>query len=55
MITGGKKPPTHHDNVNMDLPSTVMGAQKPCEVCKTFYEIAFDIALRHTSKILKNE
>ena len=54
-ITGGIKKTTHHDNMNMDNEWTDVGQQKPCESCKTYYEIAFDIALRHTAKILKNE
>lgn len=56
MITGGKKPPTHHDNVNMDNEGTDMGKLKICPTCKyIYYKVAYYIALRHTVKILKNE
>lgn len=53
MITGGKKSPTHHDNMNMDLPDTEMGKLNICPTCNdTYFEVAKNVAIRHTKKIL---
>ena len=54
MITGGKKPPTHHDNVNMDNAGTDVEKLSICPTCKlTYFLVAKNVATRHTSKLLK--